>query len=46
MLDKVNEQQISVEFLVKLKKTATEMFNFLREVFGKNTLSKRDRMFE
>jgi hypothetical protein len=39
MLDKKTEQVI-INFLVKVKKTTTEMFNLLNEVYGENTLSR------
>jgi transposase len=45
MIDKKIEQRVNIKFLVKLKKTATETFNMLREAYGENTLS-RARVFE
>ena len=39
------EQRINLKFLVKLKKSATECYQLLKEVFGDNTLS-RTRVFE
>jgi len=32
------EQQLNIKFLVKLKKTVTEMFNLLHEAYVGNTL--------
>lgn len=40
MLDKKIEQRINIKFLVKLKKTATETLNLLREAYGEDALSK------
>jgi hypothetical protein len=45
MLDKEIEQRINIKFLVKLKETATETFDLLRQAYGENTLSKA-RVFE
>jgi hypothetical protein len=45
MLDKRIEQQVNIKFLVKLKKTATEMISMLREAYEENILP-RDRVFE
>jgi hypothetical protein len=44
MVDKEIEQRVNIKFLVKLKKTATETFIVLREVYGKDALS-RARVF-
>jgi hypothetical protein len=40
MVDKEIEQRVNIKFLVKLKKTATETFTVLREVYGKDALSR------
>jgi len=45
MLDKKIEQRINIKFLVKLKKTATETLNLLREAYGEDALSK-SRVFD
>lgn len=34
------EQRINLKFLVKLKKSATECYQLLKEVFGDNTMSR------
>jgi hypothetical protein len=44
MVDKEIEQRVNIKFLVKLRKTATETFIVLREVYGKDALS-RARVF-
>jgi hypothetical protein len=36
MLDKKIEQRINCKFGVKLKKTATETFSLLRDVYGED----------
>jgi hypothetical protein len=45
MLDLKIEQRVNIKFLVKLKKTATESFRMLNEVYGEECLS-RARVFE
>ena len=40
MVDKEIEQRVKIKFLVKLKKTPTETFVVLREVYGKDALSR------
>jgi hypothetical protein len=40
MVDKEIEQRVNIKFFVKLKKTPTETFCVLREVYGKDALSK------
>jgi hypothetical protein len=40
MLDKKNEQQVNVKFLVKMMKTATETFNLLHEAYRENNLPR------
>jgi hypothetical protein len=45
MTDTKIEQCTNIKFLAKLKKTATEMYQLLREVCGEDTLS-RTRVFE
>jgi hypothetical protein len=40
-----NFEAVNIKFLVKLKKTATETFDLLCEVYGENTLS-RARVFQ
>ena len=44
MLDEKQEQRIHVKFLVKLKKTPTECYKLLKEVYGEDSLS-RARVF-
>ena len=39
------EQQINLKFLVKLKKTPTECFKLLKEVYGEGVMS-RTKIFE
>jgi hypothetical protein len=39
MFDKRTEQQVNIKFFMKLKKTATEMFNLLHQVYGENALA-------
>ncbi|XP_050520575.1 protein GVQW3-like [Daktulosphaira vitifoliae] len=45
MLDIKIEQRVNIKFLVKLKKTAAELFRMLCEVYGEECLS-RARVFE
>jgi hypothetical protein len=45
MTDTKIEQRTNIKFLAKLKKTATETYQLLREVYGEDTLS-RARVFE
>jgi hypothetical protein len=45
MTDTKIEQRTNIKFLAKLKKTATETYQLLREVCGEDTLS-RARVFE
>jgi hypothetical protein len=45
MTDTEIEQHTNIKFLAKLKKTATEMYQLLREVNGEDTLS-RAHVFE
>jgi hypothetical protein len=45
MTDTKIEQRINTKFLAKLNKTATEMYQLLRDVYGEDTLS-RARIFE
>jgi hypothetical protein len=39
MTDTKIEQRTNITFLAKLKKTATETYHLLREVYGEDTLS-------
>jgi len=34
------EQQLNIKFLVKLKKTVTEMFNLLYKAYGNSALAQ------
>ncbi|XP_025415359.1 protein GVQW3-like [Sipha flava] len=45
MLDLKIEQRVNIKFLVKLKKTATESFRMLSEVYGEECLC-RAHVFE
>jgi hypothetical protein len=45
MTDTKIEQRTNIKFLAKLKKTATEMYELLREVYGEDTVS-RARVWE
>ena len=45
MLATKTEQRLDIKFLVKLKKTATETFNFLHVTFVKDAIS-RGRVLE
>lgn len=45
MCDEKQEQRINLKFLVKLKKSPTECYKLLQEVYGDNALS-RARVFE
>jgi hypothetical protein len=45
MTDTKIEQRANIKFLAKLKKTATETYQLLCEVYGEDTLS-RARVFE
>jgi hypothetical protein len=39
MTDTKIEQRTNIKFLAKLKKTATETYQLLREIYGEDTLS-------
>ncbi|KAG8228235.1 hypothetical protein J437_LFUL004361, partial [Ladona fulva] len=40
MIDKILEQRISLKFLAKLKKSPTESYKLLQDVYGESVLSK------